>query len=46
MHSKCLGFALPGEYYAVYRMDKASLESGVYAYGDDIFVGWPHCDGA
>ena len=46
LHSKCVGFALPGEYFAVYLMDRAALSHGDYAYGCDLLVGWPCSDGA
>ncbi|CAK0885090.1 unnamed protein product [Prorocentrum cordatum] len=26
-------------------MDRAALERGEYAYGRDLLVGWPRCDG-
>ena len=45
LHSKCIGFALPGEYYATYLMDRSSLERGEYAYGRDLVLGWP-CEGS
>ena len=49
LHSKCIGFALPGgregyqpaEYFAVYLMDRAALSAGQYAYGRDVLLGWP-----
>ena len=41
LHSKCIGFALPGEYYATYLMDRSSLDRGEYAYGRDLVLGWP-----
>lgn len=41
LHSKCIGFALPGEYYCAYLMDVAALEHGEYVYGRDVCIGWP-----
>ena len=53
LHSKCIGFAYPSTlhfescYYAVYRMDKASLAQGIYQYGQTPMIGWPkNNDGA
>lgn len=45
LHSKCIGFALPGEYYAVYLMDRTALMRGEYAYGKEPCLGWPCVDG-
>jgi len=53
LHSKGIGFALPaasnsspGEYFAVYFMNRSSLDEGVYAYGSDLVLGWPCFEGS